>query len=213
MLSWGQISSAIGLSGCTGIDVKLVHGNQWQQIEGDLTTNIGSNETRNVVGNQDLTTAGNVEETIVGNLTTTIIGAELHTNMSVQNHTRAAPRTEVHMGSKQQSEPGMFMRAITNLWENHTFEFKGLAIRLQLMGTSTEITAHRLQCIMNDTKVKSAEVGGYILKNDVQALKNLATAVKNQVNGVAMVARAMEASAQTRVQAPPEAMVGPGITG
>ncbi len=36
-------------------------------------------------------------------------------------------------------------------------------------------------------------------------------ALKNQVNGVATVARMVEASAQTRVQVPPESMVGPGI--
>jgi len=56
-LSYGAMPSSGGLAGATGVDCKLVHGDRWQQIDGNFTEQTNSNvkttiladETRNVV--------------------------------------------------------------------------------------------------------------------------------------------------------------------
>jgi hypothetical protein len=62
-LPWGSFTSITGLAGTTGVDCKLVHGDRWQEIKGNMTedytgnvnTNITLNWTINVYAIMNLT--------------------------------------------------------------------------------------------------------------------------------------------------------------
>ena len=51
-LSWGAIKSVSALAGTTGVDAKLVHGDRYQVIDANLTTNIAVNEIYDIGNNQ-----------------------------------------------------------------------------------------------------------------------------------------------------------------
>jgi hypothetical protein len=65
-LSPGAMTSTSAVSGTTGVDSKLIHGDRWQEIQGnqteniknDLTTHIKESETWTVEENLDLTIKG-----------------------------------------------------------------------------------------------------------------------------------------------------------
>lgn len=72
-LKWPRIASDSALSGTIGVDCKEVHGNRWQQVEGDLTESYTGNKkidvkgkhTETIMGDRSLTvTAGNLSRTV-----------------------------------------------------------------------------------------------------------------------------------------------------
>lgn len=217
-LVFPAIMTPAALAGTIGAETKLVHGDRWEQVDGSLmeitnvnvTTTVMANETRSIMGNQTLTTTGNVEHTVVGNLNKNVIGPEIHFNVGPQNHTRLAPRTEIHAGTKQQDEPGFFYRVVSNIVENHILATTIVAARIVVLGTTNEVVVHRLQCVMNDSKLKALKCGAFLLENQAGSLRNTLSAVKNHVTGNANNIRLAECELGFRAQVPPLAMPGPG---
>jgi len=72
-LNWKQITSATALSGTTGVDVMLVHGDRWQEMKGSLTENyavdkkikVKGKHTETITGNRSITvTSGNISRSV-----------------------------------------------------------------------------------------------------------------------------------------------------
>ena len=72
-LNWKQIASATALSGTTGVDVMLVHGDRWQELKGSLTENytvdkkitVKGKHTETITGNRSITvTSGNISRSV-----------------------------------------------------------------------------------------------------------------------------------------------------
>lgn len=103
-LSWGAITAASAVAGTTGADAKLVHGDRWQQIDGNFTETMGGNllstvtgdQTHSVTGSQTMTVTQDQTETVVGNTLHTMIGPQIVTNMNVRNETRAVTHLHTH---------------------------------------------------------------------------------------------------------------------
>ncbi len=54
-LGYGSITSATGLGGTTGVDVKLIHGDRWQEIKGNQTENIEKDLKTHIKENEEWT--------------------------------------------------------------------------------------------------------------------------------------------------------------
>ncbi|MEW6366066.1 MAG: hypothetical protein AB1714_15660 [Acidobacteriota bacterium] len=119
-LSWGSITSDAALAGTTGVDCKLVHGDRWQQIDGNLTENINKdvrttilcNHNHTVIQNQTNSITGNQNETVTGNRTGTITGSENQTNIGTRNCVQVAPVSRLNSAPDQQQEPTTKIRIL-----------------------------------------------------------------------------------------------------
>ncbi len=162
-LSWGGITTPVGLGGCTGIDAKLVHGDRWQQIEQTLTTNILANELRTVFQNQTLMVMVNRTKTVLGNLLATIIGAHNLLQVGAQNETHVEAHNRLNASPESQAEP--------------TNKFRMFGIEFEVKGTESTITGSKMEITGN-----SLEVTG---------LSNALIGISNEIKGIDMCTAGM----------------------
>jgi hypothetical protein len=81
-LNFSGMTSATALSGTTGTAVALIHGDVWDQIEGNDTTNVLKDQKLTVSGNLTDMVVQNYKETIVGTTSSTYIGVHNQVNIS-----------------------------------------------------------------------------------------------------------------------------------
>jgi hypothetical protein len=104
LLVFGAIATPVALSGTVGAHSMLVHGDRWQQIDGNFTESVGSdfktsisgNQTHATQGNQTITVSQDHKETIAGTCLQTLVGAQTVTNMDVRNETRLGTHAQTH---------------------------------------------------------------------------------------------------------------------
>ena len=85
-LSWASMTSDSALSGTTGADSMLVHGNRWQQVYGDLTENYSGSKEIDVKGKHHETIKGDRSITVTaGNMEHTVAAGKL-TDRVAQSH-------------------------------------------------------------------------------------------------------------------------------
>jgi len=214
-LSWGGIKGIAGLAGTNGIDCKVVHGDRWQQIDGNHTEQVNANlqstimgnETRTIVQNQNLTTMGNVSKSILSNYTRTIIGAELGTNIGPFNRTDIAPITWLC--------PTSAMFNSGDLYENKIFKGQNYAIRNTNIGVdistrleNAQVAVHTTSMVGFNTRLRQLETALKIAA--VVAGINLADVRATQSETAAMQATvtASKVVVGPRVQTPPESIPG-----
>jgi len=64
-LSWGSITSVSGLAQTTGVDCKLVHGDRWQEIDGNMTEHYTNNVKTTIDQNWTIKVNGIMNLTVV----------------------------------------------------------------------------------------------------------------------------------------------------
>jgi len=93
------MTSDTGLPPTNGVDVKLIHGDAWQTIDGSVRQDVAQNVVINVTGNCDVTISGNESRTVHGNYTQEIYGQSSYlfvdsqdiTNVNTVNYDFASP--------------------------------------------------------------------------------------------------------------------------
>jgi hypothetical protein len=95
-LSMGSMTSLTALSGTTGIDCSLIHGDEWNQMEGNLTENILKNHTAVITLNETYTVKSNVVKRVNGTTNDTRVGVHNQTNISPRNDVFMHTRSETH---------------------------------------------------------------------------------------------------------------------
>jgi hypothetical protein len=65
LLPWANITSLTGLSGTTGTDCKLVHGDRWQEIQGNMTEHYTANVNTTIDINWTIQVNGIMNLTVV----------------------------------------------------------------------------------------------------------------------------------------------------
>lgn len=165
-LTWMTITTPMALAGCTGIDAKLVHGDRWQTIQGNMTEMIVLNEMTTIMGNQQHTVLLNRTTTIIGNDMLTIVGtftelivgtsmymqvgAELKTNVAPTIHNFISPLTENHCSPRVINEP-------TNTMELFGVKFQVSATSNTIVGVQCQIVGLSLQVIGVSTAIIPVE--------------------------------------------------------
>lgn len=103
-LVFGAITTPAAVAGTIGAHSMLIHGDRWQQIDGNFTelltgnlvSTVTGNQTHSVTGGQTITVGQDHTETIMGNTLQTMIGPQIVSNMDVRNETRAITHLHTH---------------------------------------------------------------------------------------------------------------------
>ena len=129
---WKHLDPA-GISGPTAlagaspcIDGKLVHGDMWNQIEGNVTTNILKNRKYKIFQNDTGTVTGNLVYRVVGTTNDTRVDVHNQTNMHVRNDTFIETRSETHHQPEHRSQKTEDHDIVKSLleWKERHFEWK-----------------------------------------------------------------------------------------
>jgi hypothetical protein len=146
-MAYGAIATPVSLSGTIGAHSMLVHGDRWQQIDGNFTESVGSdlrttisgNQTHTTQGNQTVTVSGDHNETVMGNTMQTMIGPQIVSNMDVRNETRAVTHVHTHGDNFFQYDPNAKFQ-VHDLDMQATLEFM-----FEAELEHTEIAYHHLE--------------------------------------------------------------------
>jgi hypothetical protein len=216
-LSWGGITGESAVAGTTGADCKLVNGDRWQQISGnhtenidiDLQSTVSGNQVHTVTGNETIQIAGNATRDIIGNLTTSIIGAEIRSNIGVQNYTYVAPTSRMHAGERGTEESGGFFESVHMQYEWHLFAGEINAVKMEQTLTELTYVLLKTEGVSFETKAVEIANGVHGLKIEAGEMSALIKAAKSEVDGTALVARLVKASAEVRAKVPIETLGPP----
>ncbi|NYF78656.1 hypothetical protein [Granulicella arctica] len=125
-LNMKSMPSPTALSGTTGIDCSLIHGDEWNQIEGNLTENILKNHKATVMINETHTVNNNLVHRVNGTTNDTRIGVHNQTNIAPRNETYAHTLSETHHQPEhreQKTEDHNFVTSLLEFKEKH-YEWK-----------------------------------------------------------------------------------------
>ena len=191
-LTWMTITTPIALATCIGIDAKLVHGDRWQQIEGNVTVNIFKNNTITIFQNEIYIVLGNRTTNIVGNYTKIIIGVYNHTtinahiqlNISIRNNTYISPKNETHVAPKNTDEPTGFFRKIAQCFQFDIFQFSFTAIKIDTAINMTEAVLSKFEMIAIHTEAKGVENTAEGGNMTLIALENKLDAIGTRIQGL-----------------------------
>jgi hypothetical protein len=86
-LSWGGITGTSALAGTTGVDCKLIHGDRWQQILGNMTENYTGNVNTTIFQNWTIMVMGVMNLTVIQGYNEVEMGPVNRTYMMVVNDT------------------------------------------------------------------------------------------------------------------------------
>lgn len=183
-LSFPNINTTIALGIAVGIDVTIVHGDQWIQIDGSLTINImknhnvtvHQNETYIVYGNRYLTIIQNYTEIIVGIYNTTVVSARIMTNVSITNTTYICPHIEVNVTPRNNSEASWFTWA----WAKGL----GAAFKIDLLALKTEAVLQQISFIFSKFECGVISTKVYGIETKVEGAAAWVKALKMRLEGV-----------------------------
>jgi hypothetical protein len=122
-LDTSNMTSVSALGGTMGTCTARIHGDVWDQFEGNDTKNVLKDDKLTVFGNRLELIKTNHQHTIVGTTNTKHIGVHNHVNVSPRNDTYVHTRTEDHHQPEQIHQPTSLMniqKTVTEYLEHHT---------------------------------------------------------------------------------------------
>ncbi len=115
-LNWKQITSDTALSGTTGVDCMLVHGDRWQEMKGSLTENyqvdkkitVKGKHTETITGDRSLTvTSGNMTRTVSAGGVKDKVGQSHEATVTMNYTLKAGQNVEEQAGMKHSVQATM----------------------------------------------------------------------------------------------------------
>jgi hypothetical protein len=146
----GAISAVDGtITGATGVDAKLIHGNLWEDIQGDQGTVITGTETRHTMTNVRTYVDYNATHivgsdwllTIVGQGTLNVFSGFSENQYGAVNRLSMMPVTEIYQANRTVQVPDSFDFE-TKLYDNSFVA--GTQINI-ITGSETELVNHHLE--------------------------------------------------------------------
>ncbi len=129
-LDMAAMSSRTALADTTGIDVSLIHGDEWNQIMGNLTENVLNNHIFFVKLDENYTVNTNLVRRVNGTTNDTRVGVHNQTNIQPRNDIYMHTRSEVHYqpeNREQKTEDHDVGKTLLEFKEKH-FEYNSLKI-------------------------------------------------------------------------------------
>lgn len=118
-LNWKQITSPSALSGTTGVDVMLVHGDRWQEMKGSLTENYAVDKTITVKGKHTETITGNRSITVTsGNISRSVSSGGVKDQISQSHESSVGMNFKVTAGQNVEQSAGMKHSVEATMVEN-----------------------------------------------------------------------------------------------
>ena len=141
LLNPKAMTSATALAGTVGIDASVIHGDQWNQVEGNLTENVLKNHKLTVTLNETHTINTNLVHRVVGTTNDTRVGVHNQTNIAPRNDEFLHTRSEIHHQPEnrdQKTEDHNFMQTILEFKEKH---FEWTPFKIEAKNFAFEIVA------------------------------------------------------------------------
>lgn len=188
-----SITSDSWLPGTTGVDCKLVHGDRWQEIEGNMTQHVAQNKTSTYDGNFGETYKGNVDRVMWGQtFTETYHTLDDLCSRDYNGHateTFHAGHTQInkHEELETRSSKAEAIQEFSLELNWRKFEFLGLATTCSLGEVSAAVagTCFRgAELILAGSKFEFGvyKKEGFAYGDEIKALKNEIHAMKIGVN-------------------------------
>jgi hypothetical protein len=194
-----RIDTKFFLSDCPGTDVKLVHGQRWQTITGDMHEEIQGDWFGKVFGSvkqetlQDETVwvIGNATRMVIGNVFSTVVGTFTGAHVGAYIISFVAPMTEIHASTK-------------NIVETHKFETEFFEAKIVWIFEWVGIPGLKIETV--GAKVS---LGG--IKADVYALHAISEAIKTKLHLLEAAGAALEAKLGLKAKVQPTANAAPEV--
>jgi type VI secretion system secreted protein VgrG len=118
-LNWKQITSATALSGATGVDVMLVHGDRWQEMKGSLTENYSVDKKITVKGKHTETITGNRSITVTsGNISRSVSSGSVKDQVAQSHEASVGMSFKLTAGQNVEQSAGMKHSVQATMVEN-----------------------------------------------------------------------------------------------
>jgi hypothetical protein len=197
-LGWTTITSQMAVGVTAGADVALVHGDQWQSLDGrraefidkDVSTTILGNEDHEVTGNRTKQITGNHTETVVGSQNLTSVGSHTELYCDPKTETYASPRCELNAAPRCRAEPTPTMNILGIEFEKKDFEatyiVQGAEIAIQKFEVfAVKQEAGGLHQTLTVAEWTTTGIGleNTLVKLDVEALKSHTFGAKPELGG------------------------------
>ena len=124
-LSVGSMLSDSALTGTTGTDVELIHGQQWQERTGDRMTNLYGELTTYITEDENRFVGKDLYNTVTGVTVDVRIGDHFQTNIAPRFDLFVHTRTETHDQPQVIHQPttdtSTIWQKLEMSWEKHSF--------------------------------------------------------------------------------------------
>lgn len=184
-LNLSAMTSPTALAGTNGVCVSLVHGDVWNQMEGNQTENILKNRTTIVNFDEKCAVNQNMNYYVAGKTNDTRIGVHNQTNMSPRNDIFMHTRSEIHHEKENRQQLTQDMSVVTMViefcatqWEKHDYKISAYlaAVNLNVMSADARIYAFRNTTFKTENTsigVKISEITGSLggLATEIKGLK------------------------------------------
>ncbi len=165
LLNLKAMPSTTALGGTTGVEASLVHADEWNQIEGNLTENVLKNWKATITQNETHTIDGNLIHRVVGTTNDTRVDVHNQTNIAPRNDTFMHSRTEIHYQPEHREQKTVdndVSETLREFWKEH-FE-------LNWFKTDAFLTHFEFNAMLNFEK-KMFNVAGNIFSMEGQAVE------------------------------------------
>jgi hypothetical protein len=164
------MSSAGALSGTTGIDCKLIHGDRWQEIQGKLTENIKNDLTTHILEKQKWTVDEDLNFTVTGETTENFVGEAKQYFHSGSRFEYFGEHTDLHHDHDHQINPTHTFDILDTEGEYKNVEIAVTASAFEAIGTSVEATVAKAEAWGAGAEAWGAQVGAGAFHNEAVAL-------------------------------------------
>lgn len=164
-LNPSAMTSITALAGTNGIEVSLVHGDEWNQMEGNLTENILKNLLTHITLDETRTVDQNLINRVNGTTNDTRVGVHNQTNIAPRNDEFMHTRSEIHHQPEQREQKTEDFNILNVVREvaKEIFEFQYLKIEARL--------AHLEFCATVNFEKKLFDVTGNVFKMEGDAIE------------------------------------------
>ena len=178
-LNLGAMTSPTALAGTNGVSASLIHGNEWNQIEQNLTENILGNVKEYVKGNETYTVNGNLVYRVNGTTNDTRAKTHIQINIATRIDIFIHTRTEMHHQPECREQ-----KTEDNEKGNDVFKYDSKMLAWHMLMIDTFGMRFEFNTTMNFEK-KLLNVGGNIFCIEDRAFEVKMEEIKASLGGLA----------------------------
>jgi len=203
------MNSPGGLSGTTGADCKLIHGDRWQEIKGKLTENIQSDLATHILGkeawtidhNLDFTVKGkekwivdhNLDFTVNGETTESFVGEVKDYFHSGSRFEYFGEHTDLHHDHDHQINPTYSFDVLNTEGDYKNIDLAVTSLALEAIGTSVGATVLKGEAWGAGADAWGFQVGAGFFQNEVCAHDMQEKGDKEELKGIHIEVAMIEA--------------------
>ena len=190
-LNLSAMSSSTALAGTTGVDAKLIHGDRWQQIDGNQTETINKNLITEIKEDETWTVDGNYTMTVKGTTNDTRQKDVKETYFADSHFEYWKEHTNIHHDQDHLINPTHTFDWLNVEGDYKNVEFATMAVGIEAKGVSLEVAVTKGEAWSAGAEAYGAQVGWGFFENAVcvnsvqeKASELKLKAMENEIKGL-----------------------------